>query len=348
MNRSRILFLLLPLACSAQTIQGNVQNGTTGKPQREQQVVLFTASGEQGHAVTNDNGDFQLEPHTALSPHSPATLAVTHEGVVYFQAVRVAQRANVRVYEASQSASGISGYLSILQFQVKGRLLQVTELHAFSNASNPPITRVDPNNLVLSLPEGAHVGPATVSGPDGGTTKVLLVSIPGRTAQYRIDFPIKPGLTKYAISYDIPYGGNLAFRRQAQYPMRRIGVIVPETMRLDSLGAKLFHEIKDQSGTHELVLDNLPAHEMLAFDLSGAGELAHAFRPAIPGQPARPTGTNRLMSPPWPLRGSLGTSGEPTEVRTGFVGHYLTLAMGMFVLAGIVLRRMMLRRNGRI
>jgi hypothetical protein len=345
---SRTLLLLLPLACSAQIIQGNVQNGTTGKPAAAHQVILFTASGEQARTTTNENGMFQIEPSVKLAPHSPAILQVIHDGVEYFQSVRPGQRTNVKIYDASDQVKRISDYLSILQFEVKGKLLQVTELHAFSNSSNPPTTRVDANNVVLSIPEGSQVRPATVSGPDGGTVKLPLVSIPGKRTQYRIDFPMKPGLTKYAVSYDVPYSGDLVFRRQAQYPIKRVGVIVPASMRFHSLGAKAFHAVVDQPGSHEHVLDGLDANERFAFALSGTGALAHSFRPLTPGEPPRSTGSKTLMSAPWPRPGYLLPGASPARARPFLAEYQVILAIGSVMLAGLLLWRVMPKKARRV
>jgi hypothetical protein len=348
MNFLRTLFLLLPLAGSAQTIQGNVQNGTTGKPEPGHQVILFTSLGEQARATTNENGAFQINLRANLAPHSLAILKVIHDGVDYFQTVASGKVTNVRVYDSSNQVSGISGYLSILQFQVKEKLLQVTELHAFSNASSPPVTRSGSDNLVITIPEGAQVDLATVSAPDGGTSKLPLVSIPGRGGKYGIDFPMKPGLTKYAIRYEVPYAGELMFRRQTQYPMKRIGVIVPESMRFRSLSAKLFHGVVDQPGTHEQVLDGLKANEAFAFELSGTGVLANSFRPLRPGETSSARGTKTLMSAPGPRGESLGRSASSSRARSGVLGYPAILAMGILVLGGALLLVIMQKRVPRV
>jgi hypothetical protein len=344
MNLLRTFFLFLPLVCSAQTIQGTVQNGTTGRPEPGHEVILFTASGEQGRTTTNDDGTFRIELGKALDLHSPAILQVMHDGVEYFQAVSSGKVTNVRVYDSSSKVSGISGYLSILQFQAKGKRLQVTELHAFSNASNPPTTRVDPNNLILSIPAGAEVQPTTVSAPDGGTLKLALVPISGQHGKYRIDFPMKPGLTKYAIRYEVPYADELVFRRQAQYPMKRIGVIVPESMNFRSLGAKSFRTVVDQPGTHEQVLDGLGASEGFAFELSGNGVLAKSFRPLTPGEPSRSNVAKTLMSAPRAAGRSLRGIASPVRSSSGVMGYFVTLAIGILVLAGILLLGRILKR----
>ncbi len=349
MNCSRTLLLsfFLSLACSAQTIQGNVQNGTTGKPEPRHKVTLFTTSGERASAITNDNGAFRLELSGNLAPRSLAIVKVIHDGVEYFQDVRSGQVTNVKVYDSFSHVSGISGYLSILQFQVKRELLQVTELHAFNNASSPPLTRSSPDNLVLSIPEGSEVQPATISAPDGGTLKLPLVPIPGQNGKYRIDFPMKPGLTKYAISYQLAYDGKLVFRRRAQYPMKRVGIIAPDSMRFQSLGAKVFHRTAGQSGTQEQVLDGINANESFAFELSGTGALSHYFRPLNPGEPPMSAKT-KALSAPWPHAASLGPSASPARARPGLVGYQMILAIGIFVLAGILLLGVALKRAPRV
>jgi hypothetical protein len=319
-----------------------MQNGTTGKPEPGSPVILFTASGEQGRATTDENGAFQIVPSKKLDPLSPAILQVTHDGIEYFQSVRPGQRTNVKVYEVSSQVSGITGYLSVLQFQVKGKLLQVTELHAFNNGSSPPLTRSSPDNFEFSIPEGARVQPATISAPDGGTLKLPLVPIPGQNGNYRIDFPMKPGLTKYAISYEVPYSGELVFRRRAQYPLKQIGIFVPDSMHFRSLGAKAFHAVVDQPGMQEQVLDGLKTNEPFAFELSGSGGLAHSFRPLSPGTP--PT-KPKLLSPPWPQSGSSETTASPAHARTGLIGRQVILAMGILVLAGLWLWRLISKRN---
>lgn len=274
-----------------------MQNGTTGKPEPWQQVVLFTPSGEQARTITNEMGAFQIEPGKNSDPHSTGILQVTHSGVEYFQSARLGETANVKVYDSSDRVSGISNHMTILQFQAKGELLQVTELHALRNASDPATTSVNPDNLMLTIPEGAKLRPATVSGPEGGTVKLPLVPIPRQARQYRIDFPIKPGLTKYAVSYDLPYRGQWIFIRKAQYPMERIGVIVPDSMHFRSLGTKKFHAVVDQPGTNEYILESLSADETFAFGLTGTGALAQSFHPLTPGDTSKFASTITKMSP---------------------------------------------------
>jgi hypothetical protein len=341
------LFLAISLTSSAQTIQGIVLNGTTGEPESRDKITLFTPSGERGSTTTDEDGKFQIEPRGHLGPRSLTILGVIHGGVEYFRSITSEQVVHLKVYDSSSQVSGISGYLSILQFQVKGKMLEVTELYALDNASSPPITRVGPDNLILSFPEGAQVQPATISGPDGGMMKAALVPIPGHGGEYSIDFPMKPGRTNYAINYQVPYDGELVFRRRVQYSTRRIGIIVPDSMRFQSLSSKVFRPTLSQPGTHELMLDGINALEPFAFKLSGTGALSRYFRPLNPGEAAR-TARPAMLTTPSPHGGSAPTHGGPTRGHPMFLGYRMILATGTLILAGILLWRMMLRRASRV
>jgi hypothetical protein len=337
-----MLLLLLPLACAARTIQGYVRNETNGKPVPAHEIVLFTNQGPQGSTTTNGDGMFRMDaPETA--PHSMAILKVMYHGVGYFQPVSNSPETNVTVYDASSQVSGISGYLSVLQFQVNGTLLQVTELHAFNNGSDPPVTKTGADSMVLSLPEDARLEPATVSGPDGGTTKLPLVSVPGRKGEYAIDFPMKPGMTKYAINYTLPYDGRVVFRRQAQYPMRQVGIILPASMKFQALGSTVFRAESAQAGMHEQVLDNVSANQQIAFEISGMGALSHYFRPLKPGE--APTRAKvSALTVPFPSAESGMARANPVRGRAFSLALQLTLAATALIVAGIAIWGVMRRK----
>jgi hypothetical protein len=337
MNVSSILLMLLTVECSAQTFQGRVINGSTGNPQPSSQVILLTSSGEQGRALTNDSGEFRIVPKVKLGQHASAVLQVTQGGVDYFQPVVQGQLATFKVYQSANTVSLISDRLSILQFQSIGERLQVTELHALDNLSNPPITQVDPNNFILSIPPGAQIEAAIVSSPDGGTSKVALTQVAGSTVQYRIEFPIKPGLTRYAIRYEFPYDtGEFVFRRQTQYPMNRVGVMIPNSMRFRSRSRLSFHPVADSKGLQEqqFELDKLAPNTTIAFSLSGAGELAHSFRPLQPGE--RPA-----LKLPAPQASAVSRTAFPANSfpapRHSYVAVYeRSLALGILLSAAVL------------
>jgi hypothetical protein len=344
MKLSRILVLLFsfPLACSAQTIQGYVENGTTNKPQSGIQVTLFTPTGEKAIATTGDQGVFQLPRGGNLTADSVAVLKVAYGGVDYFQTLGKGQSTKVNVYDASSKVSAIGGYFSVVQIQARGKLLQVTELHALNNTSTPPLTRVNSDNVLLDLPKGAKVEPATVSSPDGGTTKLTLLPIDGEADRYWIDFPLKPGMTKYAIHYEVPYEGKLIFSRRVQYPTKRIGIILPDSMSFQSVGAKRFHSREGQAGTHEEVLESLAANDPITFEVRGSGALSHFLRPLNAGEAPTPVRAKTLNAPP---HGGFAVSGtNQAHSQPGYARNQITLYAGILVLAAMLFWRFTRKR----
>jgi hypothetical protein len=339
MRLSSFLFaLLLAVACSAQTFRGRVVNGSTGNPVPSSQVILFTSSGEQGRALTNDSGEFRIVPTVNLGRQASAILQVKQDGVDYFQPVVQGRFADFKVYQSANRVSQISGQLSILQFQSVGKRLQVTELHALNNFSSPPLTQVDPNNFVLSIPSGAKVESVVVASPDGGTSRVSPTPAAESTLQYRIEFPLKPGLTKYAIRYDLPYESQkFIFQRKTQYPTDRVGIMIPQSMRFRSISPNSFHTAANSQAAQEqrFEVDNLASHSTIEFSLSGTGELVHSFSPLREGEHAAPSSlaaqtseAARTVSPINPA---------PAPRRSPITGHKHSIALVIILSAAALL-----------
>jgi hypothetical protein len=358
MNAASAILLLLPITCSAQMFQGKVTNGSTGNPQPSSQVILFTPAREQGRATTNDSGDFRIVLPAKLAQVSSAILRVSNDGVDYFQPVRAGEFANLKVYQSAGQVSAIDDQFCILQFQSSGTRLQVTELHALNNRSDPPITQVNPGNFVLSIPPGAQIESATVSSPDGGTSRLLITPLNGTADEYRIDFPIKPGLTKYAIRYELDYDARaFVFRRRTQYSMDRVGVMVPNSMHFRSRSPHTFHPATNAGDTQEqqFELDKLEANATVEFTLSGTGQLAHSFRPLQPGErPASQTPriedrNSKIALPARDPFAAVHLALAPSN--SFFTVSWPTIALGTFLLAAVLAAAFALRahrknRNG--
>jgi hypothetical protein len=358
MNVASAILLLLPITCSAQMFQGRVTNGSTGNPQPSSQVILLTPAGELGRATTNDSGDFRIVLPAKLAQVTSAILQVSNDGVDYFQPVRAGHFANLKVYQAAGQVRAIDDQFCILQFQSSGKRLQVTELHALNNRSDPPITQVNPGNFVLSIPPGAQIESATVSSPDGGTSRLVITPVARAANQYQIDYPVKPGLTKYAIRYELDYdAGAFVFRRRTQYPMDRVGVMVPNSMRFRPRSPHTFHLATNAGNTEEqqFELDNLEANATFGFTLSGTGQLARSFQPLQPGErPASqaPHVEGRISKSAFPARDPIAALHLALAPSNRFLTvHWRTIALGTFLLAAALAAPFALRarrksRNG--
>jgi hypothetical protein len=366
-RNSLILTILCVVPCGAQIIRGTVRHGATGRPVPGDQVILLSAGTlEKGRTLSGKDGDFQIEAQPPTSSPEALTVRVIHDGVSYDDPVQSGSDVNVTVFDGSRRVSGLSGYMSILQFQTRGGVLEVMELHAIRNDSKPPMTRVAPDNLELSMPEGSQVRSVTVAGPDNKVLKVSPTLVAGKGTDYEIDFPIKPGLTRYAVTYDLPYSNKVVFRRRGQYRMRQISVLLPKSMGFTSLGPQLFHRTADQQGAQVETLYALGQNEPLAFELSGAGALPQEFRPLDPS--ARPGPTldkptsamgmalpQRLSAPPAARDAGSGVPDDKSAAHrsppvsrmiTGNLGSWISLGVSIFILGGVILWIMLTRRYG--
>jgi hypothetical protein len=287
-RRLAILMTLVSLCadrCPAQLLTGIVQNGGTGKPVAGDPVILIGSGGvEETRTLSAAEGTFQFQGTPTGSSAEAIVVRVIHNGVSYDQQTKFGSAVRATVYDSSGQVNGLHGLLGILQFQTQRETLDVTELYAIRNDSKPPLTKVGPHNFDLVLPQDAQVRLVTVAGPGDEPLKLPISQVCGTASHCEIDFPIKPGLTKYSITYELPYGVNILFRRRVQYPMNQISVILPASMRFTSLGAHSFHRMGEQLGAQVETLTGINQNEELAFELSGTGALSHTFRPLDPSE----------------------------------------------------------------
>ncbi|MGD0180368.1 MAG: hypothetical protein ABSC15_11195 [Terriglobales bacterium] len=283
-SNSLKVFSLLLIVCSiqsaAQTFRGIVHNGTGGKPQPGALVLLMTGKREIGRAISGNNGEFRivLENPPGAAPDA-FKVQLVHDGVTYQQPIKSGFAADVTVYDQTAGVEGLIEYLGILQFEARtvDRLL-VTELHAIQNNSWPPRTTVNRDSFNLSLPKGAHNLLVTISEPDGQGAKLSITDPANPSAPHRLAVPLKPGVTKYVLTYDLAYRGDLRFRQAARYLTKETLIILPASMHFISPATLHFHPVPDPTGAQVEEIDSLAKNAVMTFTISGTGVLAQAFR----------------------------------------------------------------------
>ena len=281
----RKAFCLLLTICAAQsaaqTVGGIVRNGTNGQLQSGDLIVVTARTHEIGRAVSGQNGDFRIA--LKLPPGTPADtlkVRVAHDGVAYQQPINFGVAADITVYDVAPQVSGLSEYLSIFQFESRvADRLEVTELHAIQNDSWPRRTSVNPDGLDLALPKRAHNIFATITEADGQAARLSITDPSTKHGAYKFGVPLKPGLTKYILTYELPYTGKLSFRRSAQYSTSKTIIVLPMSINFSSLENLHFDPVPDKSGAQVKEIDSLAKNDVLAFQVEGTGVLAQAFRP---------------------------------------------------------------------
>jgi len=346
-RKTMMLMALFAVPCSAQVIRGIVEDGTTGKPAAGDQVVLLAAGvREEGRFQTGNDGTFIFPARKSEQSPTTFVVRVIHDGVRYDQPVPPSLDLKIKVYDSSQQVNHVDGYMSILQFQARETVLEVTELHAVRNDSVPPATQVDPHNFELSIPEGTRIKSVAVAGPTDEPLEVIPISVRGEPGRYEIPFPLKPGLTKYAVTYDLSYRNKLTFRRKVQYPTKQFSVVIPNSMRLTS-SAQRFRRIVDQEGMQVHILNRVRRGQDVAFGLSGIGVLSHSLRPVDPhGLPSGSVTEQTATPKPGPYKQS-ESAVLSHSIITGSVPAWLYLAACAFVLGSAIFWAIHSRKNGK-
>ena len=95
---------------------------------------------------------------------------------------------------------------------------------------------------------------------------------------YAVPFPLRPGMTQYAIRYHLPYSERLVLHPRLNYPTGQLSVVFPKSMNFTALGKGGFHSIIDQDGVEVQVMNQVKAGMLPGFARRGrVDRLPHTF-----------------------------------------------------------------------
>jgi hypothetical protein len=268
---------LLSTPASAQTLNGTLKNGTTGKPAGGDDVVLIKlAEGMEEAARTkaDTSGHFSFN----LPDSGPHLIRAIHQGVTYHRmAPPGTNSVEVQVFDVSKKIDAISVTADVMRFQAQGNQLQGTRLFAVNNNSDPPRTQMNDQNFEFFLPEGAHVVEA--SAETAGGQPISSSPVPQKEKnRYAFVFPLRPGQTLFQVGFELPYSGEASIDPRALYPAQHFVVMLPGTMQFSPSPGGGFESRpnpREPSATVE-VASNTKLGQPLAFKISGTGTLTEA------------------------------------------------------------------------
>ena len=271
-----VVVLVFVSFAAAQTLQGTVTNGTTGKPAAGAEVTLLSlANGmsEAGHTKTDAAGKFTLSvPPDGGMPH---LVRVSHQNVNYFKmAPPGTGSVEVEVYDASAKVDAITSAVQIMRLQSDGATLQVSELYAVRNASQPPRTLLSNSTFSIALPAGSQIDEAAAASPNGQPISTMPSPVAGKAGQYSFDFPLRPGETQFQIAYHLPYNGKATIKPILLRDVQHFVAFLPKTMQFQAVGSASFVPMPEEGGNTVEVVTNAKAGENVAFAVSGTGILA--------------------------------------------------------------------------
>jgi hypothetical protein len=282
-----VFCLCASVGAFAAQITGTVTNATTNKPSSGDEVVLLSlASGmdEVAKTKTDSQGHYTLNVPDQGGQH---LIRVARQSVHYFKAAPPGvTTVDITVYDAATQVEGLVTDARVFHLQASGGSMDVQELYILNNQSQPPRTKIGNQTFAVTLPDGAQMGEASLTGPSGMPLTVAAVPS-GAKNRYAYDFAIKPGQTRFEVMYKVPYSGSHEFSLKPESPLSELGVLLPKSMKFNGISAGFAQDV-DEAGLAVFFAKNVPANQEVKFSVSGEGLIPSE----VPGggNPSQPTG----------------------------------------------------------
>jgi len=221
---------------------------------------------------------------------------VMHAGVPYDRRASPGDSLSIQVFDAAPKVGGITGSIEILRAGTEGAFLHVSDMFEVTNASSPPMTQAGKRTFEVYLPADARIDSILAAGPEKVATMLSASPVPREPGHYLLNFPLRPGTTKFAFNYNLPYRGRAVFQTRLAYPLGQLAVMLSPSMRFSSPSSAFVLLATGNSDYQVHATNQLKAGQGPLFVISGVG----AF-PSLGGQ-----AKSQALSQPW-------FSAEPTE-----------------------------------
>ena len=323
--------LLLAGASRAATMHGTVNNGTTGKPAGNVEVILIQLQGGMqpvAHTKTDASGQFTFDnPGIGAQP---MLIRAEYKGVNFHQPLPPGKDSvTVDVFEPTGEAKTISVPSHVVIFQPNGANLLVGEEYGVKNDSKPPVAYFrSEGNFEALLPDKAELKQIAAAGPSG--MPVVQSTIDKGKNKYAIAFAFRPGESEVRLSYEIPYPNNsTTVNLPTSYGGGRLLVVAPPTVKLTGDGLQMAGQ---EQGMNIYERATVAAGTLVAVTLSGtAPPPSAAGSPDSGGAPGRAENVQGGDAP----AAIQAVPGRLDALKWPLVGGFCVL----FVLAAILLAR---------
>ena len=343
-QRRIILCLALIAGCSvgtlaADTVTGVARNRTLGQFAIGDKVILLRLDQgmqEEARTKTDSQGSFTLTVQLTDKPH---LLRVLHQGVNYDQQVSAGDAVSVDVFDAAERVQGLAGSIEIIRTGTKGDQLHVSDMIEIRNDSSPPLTQAGERTFEVYLPTHAKIDSVLAAGSGKMGVMISATPVPGEPGHFTVNFPLRPGATKFAFNYDLPYDGRATFRTRRLYPLQQLAVMIPPTMKFSSQ-SPAFQVLPTGNSNYQVQAANrVNAGEGPEFEISGVGPVPalrpRAFSPPKAKVPA-------ILTPGLSSQGSSAAQSQSSTAlsavpASGMSGSSYRLHLPIVVLVAFVL-----------
>ena len=274
---ARVIILVLlaaPFPTAAQDakdITGSARNESRGQAAVGDTVSLIRLDRgmeEEAQARTGQRGAFRLHVRHARKAY---LVRVVHEGVSYDQRAYAGDDLSIEVFDAVPRAPHVSASIEILRAGTNGNLLHVSDMYELKNESSPPVTQAGGQTFDVYAPANAKMDSVLAAGPAKIGVLITANAVLGEPGHYTVSFPLRPGETKFAFNYDLPYEGHAVFQTRLAYPLEQFAVMIPPTMRFSSR-SPAFEVLATGNSRYQVrAASQLNAGDGPGFEVSGTG-----------------------------------------------------------------------------
>jgi hypothetical protein len=282
-----LLILLAAGGVSAQTgtVRGRIVDGGGGVL-REPVVVSLASFGETGGSWNEEDGrEGFLFDNLPSGEENPYLLHATYLGVVYNSRFHLHPGQDTtlvfEVYDTTSVLAGIGVEELDIELSLAEDRVRIDQVYRVLNRTDPPKTVVGSGagTFRVSLPLPVAETPELVLAVSRGIMPVRRDPIPTDDPKSAaIDYPMRPGVTAVAASYELPYPGELRFEVTAPYDIPELLVLAPSDMRLE--GDRLTAAHGGSEGVGVYTAGKVGAGERIAFRATGGSPAPSTVEPS--------------------------------------------------------------------
>ncbi len=237
----KLALLLIAIVPAFAAVDGTIVNGTTGKPEPGTLVMLIqpTQAGMQtlGTTKADAEGKFSFDNNDNSGPR---LIQAIYQGVQYNKMVAPGMPSNgvqIPVFASTNKAGTAKETQHFIVLQPGDKEMTVSE--GLLYVGDPSVTYYDPVNgsVRFYVPPEAK-GPVSVTvNPAGGmpiARPALKTNLPNI---YKIDYPVRPGETRFDLNYTVPTTSPMIFSDQLLHADAASNLVVPDgvTVKSDDL-----------------------------------------------------------------------------------------------------------------
>ena len=269
-NLSAVALLAASLAAQGAAVTGNVVDKTTNKPAAGDDVVLISLQQrmqEVARTKTDARGHFSID----VPDSNMHLIRVDHQKAAYFEPLPPGTtNVSVTVYDVAAKVEGVSTEADVMRIEAGPQGLHVIQNYFVKNASSPPRTQFSTQAYEIYLPPDAKIEASAAEGPEG--MPVSSSPLPqADKGHYAFVFPLRPGETRFQLSYTLPYNGSYKFTPRIAQPTDNVAVMLPKSMSFD--GGAPFQQADVSTNAQTYLAKNVRPSQSLAFTVSGTGAM---------------------------------------------------------------------------